>query len=46
VDWIGLLHGRDKWRALGNLLAGQSFSGCTSGGLSCSGQRHRVELVS
>jgi hypothetical protein len=41
VDWIGLVQGRDKWRALVNAvmrlrvpqIAGKLSSGCTTDGL-------------
>jgi hypothetical protein len=50
VDWICLDQYRDKWRTLVNMLinlqlpcnAGSFLSGCTSCGLSSSGQLHRV----
>jgi hypothetical protein len=50
VDWIGLVQGRDKWKALVNAgmtlrvpqNAGKLSSGYTSGGLSSSAQTHRV----
>jgi hypothetical protein len=50
VDWIGMAHYRDKWRALVNVVmnlqvpenSGKLSSGLTSGGLSSSAQLHRV----
>jgi hypothetical protein len=50
VDWIGLVHGRDRWRALVNSVlnlrvpynAAKLSSGYIIGGLSSSSQFHRV----
>jgi hypothetical protein len=50
VDWIGLAHDRNRWRALVNLVmtiwvpqnTGKLSSGLTTGGLSSSAQLHRV----
>jgi hypothetical protein len=50
VDWIGLAQGRDKWRALVNVVmnlqvpynAGKLSSGFMTGGFSSSAQLHRV----
>jgi hypothetical protein len=50
VDWIGLAHYRNRWRALVNSVldlrvpwnAGKLFSGVTSSGLSSSAQLHIV----
>jgi hypothetical protein len=50
VDWIGLAQDRYRWRAHANELMnlrlpynfGKLLSGCTAGGLSSSGQLHRV----
>jgi hypothetical protein len=50
VDWIGLAHNRCRWRAVVNAVmniriaknAGKLPSGFTTGGLSRSGQLHRI----
>jgi hypothetical protein len=50
VDWIGLVHDRDKWRALVNAVtnlrvpknSGKVSSGFVTSGLLSSGQFHRV----
>jgi hypothetical protein len=50
VDWIGLAQGRNRWRALVDLVlnlwvprnAGKLSSGLTTSGLSSSAQFHRV----
>jgi hypothetical protein len=52
VDWIGLVHGRRRWRALVHAvmnlrvpqIAGKLSSWCTASFLSSSAQLHRVSF--